>query len=68
MSEVPNGWAAERLDIVSELNPSKVAVEMPDAAPVVFVGMASVYEEFGGIDVSATRAATVAKRRKRSKE
>jgi type I restriction enzyme, S subunit len=58
MSEVnglPRGWAEAPLPLIAEINPSRGAITNPLDSPVHFVPMASVSEEFGGIDVSTCR-------------
>ncbi|MCE9631527.1 MAG: restriction endonuclease subunit S [Planctomycetia bacterium] len=52
---LPKGWAETPLPLIAEINPSRGTITNPLESPVHFVPMASVSEEFGGIDVSTFR-------------
>jgi type I restriction enzyme, S subunit len=52
---LPHGWAEATLTLITDINPPKGAATYPLSSPVHFVPMASVSEEFGGIDVSTSR-------------
>lgn len=52
---LPKGWAKAPLPLIAEINPSRGTITNPLESPVHFVPMASVSEEFGGIDVSTFR-------------
>jgi type I restriction enzyme, S subunit len=52
---LPTGWAEAPLPLIAEINPSRGVITNPPDSPVHFVPMASVSEEFGGIDVSTCR-------------
>lgn len=55
-NELPASWATARLDEVCTINGRGFTPFVSgDDQPVAFVPMAAVVEEFGGIDVSATR-------------
>ena len=54
-SVVPNGWCLKPLSAVADINPPRGYVALTSEDIVHFVPMASVTEEFGGIDVSLTR-------------
>lgn len=55
MMNLPNGWASAKLGELTELNPPKDQIDAPSDTPMAFVPMASVKEEFGGIDASSAR-------------
>lgn len=55
MSSLPSGWVAAKLSELAEINPPKDQIEIPPDMPMAFVPMASVKEEFGGINVSGAR-------------
>ena len=55
-NELPASWASARLDEVCTINARGFTPFVSGGdQPVAFVPMAAVVEEFGGIDVSATR-------------
>ncbi|MDE2155073.1 MAG: restriction endonuclease subunit S [Xanthomonadaceae bacterium] len=53
-TELPASWNVAAIDEVASINP-KLAEAIDDSDHVHFVPMAAVAEDFGGIDVSATR-------------
>jgi len=58
MSELeqhPKSWQVAPLSVVASVNPSKGIIDADHESLAHFVPMASVVEEFGGINVSATR-------------
>ena len=62
MKEVPEGWVRVRMEDVVRINPPKIKPDYEDQMPLVFVPMARVAEEFGGIDVSNRRPFSSIKR------
>ncbi len=52
---LPSGWRLEKISGVSQANPRKAAINIEPNSNVHFVPMASVVEDFGGIDVSKLR-------------
>ena len=55
MTGVRDGWVRARLEDVVRIDPPKLKPDYEDGARLVFVPMARVAEEFGGIDVSDRR-------------
>lgn len=55
MSELPESWQVSRLGEFAEINPPKALVDAEANSPMAFVPMASVAEEYGGIDVGISR-------------
>ena len=62
MTGVPDGWVRARLEDVVRIDPPKLKPDYEDGARLVFVPMARVAEEFGGIDVSDRRPFSSIKR------
>ena len=52
---LPKGWAEVPLSCVTSINPSRGEILHHADSPVHFVPMASVVEEFGGVNVSTCR-------------
>jgi type I restriction enzyme, S subunit len=52
---LPKGWAEAPLSCVTSINPSRGEILHHADSPVHFVPMASVVEEFGGVNVSTCR-------------
>jgi type I restriction enzyme, S subunit len=52
---LPKGWADVPLSCVTSINPSRGEILHHADSPVHFVPMASVVEEFGGVNVSTCR-------------
>jgi type I restriction enzyme, S subunit len=55
MAILPKSWRTAPLTVVATLNPPKGSVNASPESRAHFVPMASIKEEFGGIDISATR-------------
>ena len=55
MSELPKGWAAERLGRIAEINPPQPTVSIDDDDMVSFIPMAKVQAESGFIDTPDVR-------------
>lgn len=53
---LPPGWVTARLSDVAQINPTRVFPGLEPGTPVSFVPMASVKEEFGGMDLNGTRS------------
>ena len=62
MRGVPEGWVRVRMTDVVHINPTKIRPDYEDRTPVVFVPMARVAEELGGIDVTERRPFAAIKR------
>ena len=62
MSKLPDGWVQVRMKDVVRINPTKAKPDYDDRIPLVFVPMARVAEEFGGIDVTEQRPFATIKR------
>lgn len=54
MSGLPSSWVLAELQDITEISP-KFSADLPEDAPVHFVPMAAVAEDFRGIDVSQLR-------------
>lgn len=54
IEKIPASWEVASIDEVASINP-KLVESIDDSDQVHFVPMAAVAEDFGGIDVSATR-------------
>ncbi|MDE1894794.1 MAG: restriction endonuclease subunit S, partial [Xanthomonadaceae bacterium] len=54
VKKIPASWEVAAIDEVASINP-KLVESIDDSDQVHFVPMAAVAEDFGGIDVSATR-------------
>jgi type I restriction enzyme S subunit len=55
LQKLPKSWQVAPLSVVASVNPSKGTIDADHEALAHFVPMASVVEEFGGINVSTTR-------------
>ena len=62
MRGLPEGWVRVRLEDMVRINPPKFKPDYEEGAPLVFVPMTRVAEEFGGIDVSDRRPFSSIKR------
>ena len=54
-NELPASWCIADLDEIAEIAPSLIFEDLADDQPVHFVPMASVAENFGGINITQTR-------------
>ncbi len=55
LEQLPKSWQVAPLSVVASVNPSKGIIDADHESLAHFVPMASVVEEFGGINASATR-------------
>ena len=62
MKEAPEGWILARMKDLVCINPTKAKPDYEDETLLVFVPMARVAEEFGGIDVTERRPFAAIKR------
>jgi len=55
LAELPEGWMIAQLKVVAEINPTNDSLDLAPDAPVHFIPMRDVAEEFGGVDTSRMR-------------